>query len=100
MTNNDEKFFDTGLVIGDKLVCIDDDSEDEDLGMSGIVLIGNRSLTMEKIYTISDFSFRHVPSNKRETWTPEEYKKVRLSWVMVELEGIKDLQWLKNFKKK
>ena len=34
--------------IGDKVICINDDSQDEDLGMSGIVLKGTKGLEVGK----------------------------------------------------
>lgn len=92
--------FETGFDIDDEVVCINDDTEDVDFGASGIVLKGNRELTLKKIYVIENFIFRNVPNNNRQVWTPEEYEKVKLYWVQVWLKGMDHPQWLHNFKKK
>lgn len=69
------------------LICIDDDSQDEDLGMSGIVLRGNHALRLGKEYEVENVSYRHVPKNSRRSimsgepdekiWTDEEYEGVK-----------------------
>lgn len=82
---------------GDKVICKDDDSQDEDFGMSGIVLKGRNDLTKEKTYTIKEVvSDRAVPK-KNSCWTKKEYEMVRWSWYEVYLEGVSDRTFLLNF---
>lgn len=87
--------------IGDKVICIDDDSDDEDFGMSGIVFKGRNDLIRNKEYIISslppDFD-RNIPNNNRNTWTKEEYPIIKWKWYRVHLEGVKKSVFLLNFK--
>ena len=88
---------------GDVVICIDDDSENEDLGMSGIVLPGRNDLVKGKEYIIDFFPWdadRNVPSNKHKTWTKEEFQKVRWGWYSVLLKGVCPSVFLHNFEPK
>jgi hypothetical protein len=88
---------------GDVVICIDDDSENEDLGMSGIVLQGRHDLTKGKEYVIDSLALdadRNVPSNENRTWTKEEFQKVRWGWYSVTLKGIGQSVFLHNFEPK
>lgn len=67
--------------VGDIVICIDDDSGDEDLGMSGIVLKGTVGLKIGEEYVISELdSDRNVPEYNPVYWTKEQYKKVAWGW--------------------
>lgn len=85
---------------GDKVICIDDCSDNEDLGMSGIVLYGRRDLEKGKEYEISNIPWdadRNVPTNERKTWTKEEFKMVRWGWYQVYLKGVSSPVFLHSF---
>lgn len=83
---------------GDKVVCTDDMSDNEDLGMSGIVLPGRRDLQKGKKYEIERvISDRNVPTNERKTWSNKDYQMVRWSWYEVKLKGVSDSVFLTNF---
>ena len=91
--------------IGDIVVCIDDDSEDLDIGMSGLVSKGRRDLKKGKEYTIIEIPFdsdRNVPENKSrfggEQWTDEEYSAIRWGWHRVYLKGVLESVFLNYFK--
>jgi hypothetical protein len=87
----------------DKVICLDDGSDNEDLGMSGIVLYGRHDLQVGKEYTISSIPWdadRNVPKNENKTWTRTEFPMVRWGWYQVYLEGISDSVFLHNFKPK
>jgi hypothetical protein len=88
---------------GDILICIEDDSEDEDLGMSGIVLKGRRDLQVGKEYEIGSVPWdadRNVPKNQWKTWTKTEFPKVRWGWYQVYLKGVGSPVFLHNFEPK
>jgi len=88
---------------GDIVICKDDDSENEDLGMSGIVFKGRNDLQVGKEYKISSIPWdadRNVPKNERNTWTKEEFQMVRWGWYQVYLEGIGSSVFLHNFEPK
>ena len=89
--------------VGDIVTCIEDDSSDEDLGMSGIVLPGRHDLQVGKEYVIESIPWdadRNVPNNKNKTWTKEEFEMVRWGWYLVYLKGISSSVFLHNFKPK
>ena len=79
---------------GNTVICIieDEDRQPIDLGMSGIVLEGNKVLIPQKEYIIEDFDLRHITKGDG----PENIRY----WTMVKLKGIKDPQWLRFFKLK
>lgn len=91
--------------IGDRIICIDDDSQDEELGMSGIVLKGTVGLKVGSEYEIKDIDLRHVPSrmhrNGYAIWTKEEYLDVQWAWTyaLVEGHGFSKWMFLKHFKR-
>lgn len=92
--------------IGGIITCIDDDSQDEDLGMSGIVLKGTRGLVVGRDYTIKSIDTRHVPNQydrqKNPIWTDDEYAWVAWSWTncWIEGEGFAGFMFLSHFKPK
>lgn len=100
--NNKEKIvYPKKPKVGDKVICIEDCSDDEDLGMSGIVLPGRHDLVKGKEYKIGSLPWdtaRNVPTNERKTWTPEEFKMVRWGWYEVYLKGVSSSVFLHNFK--
>ncbi len=78
--------------IGDTLICIDDDSQNEDLGFSGIVLKGTVGLEVGEEYTVESIDASNVPKSrfkesncivngkrcaKNEIWTKEEFENVK-----------------------
>jgi len=79
---------------GDTIICVieNEDKEPIDLGMSGIVLEGNKVLVPQKEYVIEDFDLRHLSKNDG----PESIRY----WTMVKLKGVKEPQWLRFFKLK
>jgi len=91
--------------IGDVVICIDDDSQDEDLGMSGIVLPGTVGLKVGREYEIKELSFQHVPdrmhTNGYAIWTTSEYPMVQWAWTyaLVEGHGFSKWMFLKHFKR-
>lgn len=76
---------------GDTVICIDDDSQNEDLGMSGIVLSGTKGLSVGKEYKIQSLDFSDVPKRIHENgyaiWTKEEYDQVQWSRTMAFIVG-------------
>jgi hypothetical protein len=85
---------------GDIVICLDDDSDDLDLGMSGIVLKGRKDLVIGQQYTISSLPWdfdTNVPK-KNTHWTDDEFPMIRWGWHRVYLEGISDSVFLHNFK--
>jgi hypothetical protein len=85
---------------GDFVICKDDDSENEDFGMSGIVFPGRKDLQVGKKYEIDRLPWdadRNVPNNERKTWTKEEFQMVRWGWYEVYLKGIGSSVFLHNF---
>lgn len=87
---------------GDVVICIDDDSEGEDLGMSGIVLPGRKDLKKGKEYVIDYLPFdydRDVPK-KNTHWTKEMFPKIKWGWHSVHLKGIGLSVFLHNFEPK
>jgi hypothetical protein len=71
------------LKIGDVLECLDDDSDDEDLGMSGIVLKGSKGLIVGEKYIITSVDVSQIPKQMNhgsKTWTDDEYEKVKFYW--------------------
>ncbi len=87
------------IKIGDSIICFSDDSEDLDFGMSGIVLYGNTQIKIGRKYKIEKIFYKHIPLNNKKTWTTKEYPGVQWYWTLVKLEGVKNTQWLHNFKK-
>lgn len=89
---------------GDIVVCIDDDSQDEDFGASGIVFKGRRDLRIGKEYEVEEVLSHHVPTqidrHGIQVWSDEEYPKVVNYWTMLKLKGVKDAVWLHHFKLK
>ncbi|MEO6305490.1 MAG: hypothetical protein ABIP51_20170 [Bacteroidia bacterium] len=95
---------------GDILICIDEDNEDEDLGMSGIVLKGNKNLTLNQEYEILSIDEKHVQKikHKDSVWkndSLQEFHDAQDHWVMVSLQPLPSgpillREWLHNFKKK
>ena len=78
--------------IGDVVICIDDDSQDEDFGVSGIVLPGTKGLKINEEYTITFLDFDNVPKSrfdqyKNPIWTPKQFNQVRWYWTFA---------WVKN----
>lgn len=80
--------------VGDKIICIDDNSQDEDLGMSGIVLKGTVGLVVGRKYVIKSLDFKNVPKsrfhyegNQGEIWTKEEFEGVKWYWTYAWIEG-------------
>ncbi|NJO63646.1 MAG: hypothetical protein HC836_37290 [Richelia sp. RM2_1_2] len=86
--------------IGDIVVCVDDDSEDEDLGLSGIVLEGRRDLKIGKEYTVETIDTRHVPKKNTHWKAGKEFQDVQESWLMITLKGIGQPAWYRHFKLK
>lgn len=91
--------------IGDEIICIDDDSQDEDFGMSGIVLEGTRGLVVGRAYKIETLDFSQVPENKIEygspIWAEKEYDRVRWYWIRAWItgKGFSGLMFLGKFKR-
>lgn len=85
--------------IGDKIICIDNDSQDEDLGMSGIVLKGTVGLVVGAEYKIMTLDFTQVPTNKGH-WTKEEYEWIKWYWVRswIKGDGFEGYMFLGKFK--
>jgi hypothetical protein len=73
--------------IGDKIICIDDDSQDEDFGMSGIVLKGTVGLVVGEEYTIETLDFSQVPKNEKGCWTEEQYEWIKWYWIRAWISG-------------
>jgi hypothetical protein len=100
----------TQIEPGDILICIDEDREDADFGVSGLVFPGNKSLHLEREYEILSIDETNVPADsKKETvWydnSIEEFHKIQDYWVLVDLKDLKTgktlkREWLHNFKKK
>jgi len=98
--------------IGGTVTCIDDDSQDEDLGMSGIVLKGTRGLVVGRDYTIKSIDTRNVPSQHRpsmiqgdnpvKVWSDEDYPKIAWGWTKcwIEGDGFVGPMFLSHFKPK
>lgn len=89
--------------VGDKVICIDDCSSDEDFGMSGIVFHGRHDLEKGKEYEISSVPWgadRNVPKNERKTWSKADFPAVRWGWYQVYLKGISGSEFLHNFEPK
>lgn len=88
---------------GDIVICINDSSDNEDFGMSGIVFYGRHDLEVGKEYVISDIpwdSERNVPTNEKKTWTRIDYPMIRWGWYQVYLKGINSSVFLHNFEPK
>jgi hypothetical protein len=90
--------------IGDIVVCIDDDSEDLDIGMSGLVSKGRRDLKKGEQYNIIEIPYdsdRHVPPNKcrfgGKQWSDDDYTAIRWGWHRVYLEGVSESVFLNYF---
>jgi len=79
---------------GDTVICIieNEDKEPIDLGMSGIVLSGNKVLIPGKEYIIEGFDLQHITKGDG----PESIRY----WTKVMLKGVKEPQWLRFFKLK
>ena len=98
------------LNVGDILVCVDEDRGDDDLGCSGIVLKGNRSLTLEKEYEVLSIDESKLPKKKHKdsAWKYDPlqtFHDAQDYCVMVSLQPlpkgkILEREWLHNFKKK
>ena len=77
--------------IGDKIICIDDDSQNEDLGLSGIVLKGTKGLNVDDEYEIQSLDFSQIPKNKgnygEKVWSDEEYPAIRWYWTLAWIKG-------------
>jgi hypothetical protein len=87
---------------GDIVICEDDDSQDEDLGMSGVVLYGRRDLQIGKEYEVVSVDKRHVPSKQtlNEQWPKKEHPRIIAAWTQVWLKGIHQAVWMKHFRVK
>lgn len=94
---------------GDIVICINDDSENEDLGMSGIVLYGRRDLIVGKEYEIESVDKSQVPNqfqkygskySTEKIWTNKEYESVKIAWTKLWLKGISKPAWANLFKLK
>lgn len=91
--------------IGDVVICIDDDSDDEQLGGSTIILKGTKGLKEGKDYRIVELDFKHVPdrmhANGYAIWTTSEYPMVQWAWTyaLVEGHGFSKWMFLKHFKR-
>lgn len=91
--------------IGDKVICIDDDSQDEQLGLSTIILKGTVGLKEGKEYEIKGINLKHVPDRMHKhgyaIWTKDEYPMVKWAWTYALIEGHGFSQWmfLKCFKR-
>lgn len=91
--------------IGDRVICIDDDLQDEQLGLSTIILKGTVGLKEGKEYEIKNIDLKHVPSrmhsNGYAIWTKEEYPEVQWSWTYALISGhnFHDWMFLKHFKR-
>ncbi len=69
---------------GQIIICTAEE-EDEDLGMSGIVLKGQRGLVVGDEYEVMIVIKDHVPKNGKnaygsKVWTKEEYERVEWYW--------------------
>ena len=90
---------------GDVVICIDDDSDDEQLGCSTIILKGTKGLKVGKEYVITSISFEHVPKRLHPhgyaIWTNREYPIVQWAWTYALIQGHGFCQWmfLKHFKR-
>lgn len=84
---------------GDVVVCIDDDSSDEDVGMSGLVLRGRRDLKLGKEYIIEDIDYRHVPTDM-SYWEPAEHNRIKYYWTLLKLKNVPDTAWAHLFERK
>jgi len=85
--------------VGDVVICVDDDSEDEDLGMSGHVLYGRRDLRVGKEYIVESINDRCVPEDPSH-WTDEEWPFIKEYWQMLKLKGIGQEAWAHLFVQK
>ena len=91
--------------IGDMVVCIDNDSDDEQLGGSTIILKGTKGLKKGKQYQIAELSFHHIPKRMHENgyaiWTRDEYPMVQWAWTYALVQGHGFCEWmfLKHFKR-
>ena len=70
--------------VGDKIICAESE-EDEDFGMSGIVLKGNKKNITQEEYTIISVDFSQIPK-QGDAWTNKEYKEVQWYWTMCGIE--------------
>jgi hypothetical protein len=66
--------------VGDKVICAQLE-EDEDFGMSGIVLKGVKNIVVGEEYTITSVDTSQVPE-RGNTWTKEEYPMIQWYWTM------------------
>jgi hypothetical protein len=84
------------------VICKDDDSQDEDFGMSGIVLEGRRDLQIGKEYIVERVDKTHVPSQEtlKKHWSAKERPKIIDAWTMLWLKGIAKPVWMKDFRLK
>jgi hypothetical protein len=87
------------IKVGDTVICIDDDSSDEDLGMSGIVLSGRRDLVVGKEYIVESVDYRHVPTDF-SAWKKSEIPYIKHCWTQMMLKGINKPVFGSGFKKK
>lgn len=94
---------------GDIVICINDDSENEDFGMSGIVLYGRRDLAVGKEYEVENVDESQIPSQFRKygskystekIWTDKEYESVKIAWTRIWLKGLSKPAWGCLFKLK
>ena len=87
---------------GDTVICTDDNSEDEDLGFSGIVLKGTCGLVVGREYKIVFVDDSNVPTNDKKTWTKEIFPKIKWGWhlCLIEGKGFYGRMFLHHFKPK
>lgn len=89
--------------VGDIIICIDDDSQDEDFGMSGLVLKGTKGMVVGNEYEIIEIiTDRNVPKyDPTYSWTKEEYQSVAWGWNLCNVKDKNNKvfrQFLHNFK--
>lgn len=66
--------------VGDKVICAELE-DDEDFGVSGIVLQGVKGIVVGEEYTIISVDVSQVPK-RGDTWTKEEYPMIQRYWTM------------------
>jgi hypothetical protein len=68
----------------------------ETLGLSGIVLSGNKIIKVGHEYEVLDIDMSQVPKYDKTYWTKKEYKSVELYWTRIWLKGISESLFFSN----
>ncbi len=66
--------------VGDIVICAELE-DDEDFGMSGLVIQGVKGLVVGEEYTICSVDYSQIPK-RGTTWTVSEYPSIQWYWTM------------------